>query len=109
MKISAVAGATALALVLSTPVLAKDARCYTTDDGEYDCAFTVLDQAGSFEISAPGKPTFQLWVDSPGIGFVGATFEAGGRSVSLPGTYYRSEDDGACWISDATDTEICAW
>lgn len=100
--------AVALAL-LAAPAFAKDATCYTTDDGEYPCSFQSLDGAGSFEISARGKPTFQVWIDSPGVASVGATFEAGGRSVALPGTYYRSEDDGACWVSDATDTEICAW
>jgi len=91
------------------PARAMDARCYTSDDGEYDCDFTALDKAGSFEIAAPGKPTFQLWIDSPGIGSVGAVFEPGGRSVALPGSYVRSEDDPACWVSDTTDTEICAW
>ncbi len=109
MRLSILAGAAALALALAGPAMAKDATCYTSDDGEYDCAFTALDDAGSFEISAPGKPTFQVWIDSPGVASVGATYEAGGRSVALPGTYYRSEDDGACWVSDATDTEICAW
>ncbi len=109
MKISVLAGALALAVALSGPAMAKDATCYTSDDGEYACAFVSLDAAGSFEISADGKPTFQVWIDSPGVASVGATFEAGGRSVALPGTYYRSEDDGACWVSDATDTEICAW
>jgi hypothetical protein len=97
------------AALLATPAFAKDATCYTSDDGEYPCSFQSLDGAGSFEISARGKPTFQVWIDSPGVASVGATFEAGGRSVALPGTYYRSEDDGACWVSDATDTEICAW
>lgn len=101
--------ALALVLFVATPVWAKDALCYTTDDGEYPCAFVALDKAGSFEISAPGKPTFQLWVDAPGFGFVSAVYEAGGRSVSLPGTYARSQEDPACWVSDATDTEICAW
>jgi hypothetical protein len=109
MRISVLAGAAALALCIAGPAMAKDATCYTSDDGEYDCAFETLDGAGSFEISAPGKPTFQLWVEAAGVATVGATFEAGGRSVALPGTYYRSEDDGACWVSDATDAEICAW
>lgn len=109
MKISILAGAAALALAVAGPALAKDAWCYTTDDGEYDCTFEALDDAGSFKISAPGKPTFQLWVDAPGVATVGAVYEAGGRSVALPGSYHRSEDDGACWVSDATDTEICAW
>ena len=109
MKFSMLAGAAALAFAVAGPALAKDATCYTTDDGEYDCAFEALDDTGSFEISADGKPTFQLWVDAPGVATVGAVYEAGGRSVALPGTYYRSEEDGACWVSDATDTEICAW
>lgn len=109
MKISALAGVMALAVALAGPAMAKDATCYTSDDGEYDCAFVSLDDAGSFEISADGKPTFQLWVESAGVATVGAVFEAGGRSVALPGSYYRSEDDGACWVGDATDAEICAW
>jgi hypothetical protein len=96
-------------LALSGPAFAKDATCFTSDDGEYSCAFKVLDEAGSFKISAEGKPTFEVWMDAPGQAFVGAVFEPGGRSVALPGTYFRSEDDGACWVSDATETEICAW
>lgn len=109
MRFLTLAGAVALAVCLSGGAFAKDAWCYSTDDGQYACDFTVLDDAGSFEISAPDKPTFQLWIDSPGVATVGATFEAGGRSVALPGTYYRSEEDPACWVSDTTDTEICAW
>lgn len=109
MKSLILAGAAALAVAFAGPAVAKDAQCYTSDDGDYDCAFLALDEAGSFEISAPGKPTFQLWVESPGVGFVGAVFGPGGRSVPLPGSYYRSEEDGACWVSEATETEICAW
>ena len=109
MKMSILAGAMALALAVAGPALAKDAHCYTTDDGDYDCAFELLDENGSFEISARGRPTFQVWIDSPGVATVGATYEVGGRSVALPGTYYRSEEDAACWVSDATDTDICAW
>jgi hypothetical protein len=102
-------GAAGVALLAAAPAMAKDAYCYTTDDGEYDCWFESLDGSGSFEISASGKPTFQVWIDSPGVATVGAVFEQGGRSVPLPGTYYRSQDDGACWVSSATQTEICAW
>ena len=101
--------AAAIVVTLVGPAFAKGATCYTSDDGEYPCRFESLDGNGSFEISADGKPTFQVWIDRPGVATVGATYEAGGRSVALPGTYYRSEDDGACWESDATDTEICAW
>jgi hypothetical protein len=95
--------------IMSLPVMAKDATCFTTDDGEYACAFEALDKAGSFEISADGKPTFQVWIDAPGEASVGAVFEPGGRSVPLPGIYRRSEDDGACWVNDQMETEICAW
>lgn len=105
------------ALVLATlPVLlaataadAKPARCFTTDDGEYVCDFQAFGGDGSFEISAPGKPTFTLTMDGPGAAYGAAVFEPGGRSVPLPGVYHRDAADPACWVSDATDTKICAW
>lgn len=100
--------AASLAAMLATSAVAKDAYCYTSDDGEYDCWFESLDGNGSFEISAPGKPTFQVWIDSPGVATVGVTF-SDGSSTPLPGPHYRSADDGACWVSSATSTEICAW
>ncbi|WP_332685918.1 hypothetical protein [Devosia sp.] len=102
-------GAGLAALLLTTGASAKDALCETTDDLAYPCTFEVLDDAGSFEISSEGMPTYQVWVDSPGMATVGAVFEPGGRSVALPGPYRRSEEDGACWVSDATGTQICAW
>ena len=102
-------GVVAVAAMMVGPAFAKDADCYTTDDGDYPCNFESLDAAGSFEISARGKPTFQVWIDRPGEASVGAVFEAGGRSVALPGTYDRSEDDGACWVSRETEAELCAW
>lgn len=92
-----------------TTAMAKEARCFTSDDGEYSCDFQRLDEAGSFRISADGKPTFELWIEADGQGFVSATYEEGGRSVPLPGTYFRAKKDRACWKSDSTETEICAW
>ncbi|KQN70058.1 hypothetical protein [Devosia sp. Leaf64] len=92
----------------ATGAFAKDARCFTTDDGEYDCDFEATDDAGSFRISADGKPTFEVFIED-GQAYAGAVFAPGGRSVSLPGTYFRSEEDPACWVSDATETQICAW
>ncbi|KKB80004.1 hypothetical protein VW35_05995 [Devosia soli] len=109
MKFAVLAATLLFGMSIAPAVLAKDATCFTTDDGEYDCVFERLDDAGSFRIEAEGKPTFEMWIEEDGKGFASAVFEAGGRSVPLPGTYYRSEDDGACWESDATDTEICAW
>lgn len=102
-------GAGLVALAMVQPVWAKDARCRTSDDGTYACSFTALDKSGSFRISAPGKPTFEVWVEGQGEAFASGQFEAGGRFVSLPGTYIRSKVDRACWVSDATDAEICAW
>lgn len=107
MKVLMLAGLAGL--LLTGAAHGSDAVCFTSDDGEYPCLFETLDDAGSFRISADGKPAFEVWIDSPGVASVGATFEAGGRSMALPGTYYRSEDDGACWVSDETDSEICAW
>ena len=44
-----------------------DARCSTTDDGKYSCQFRTVDGSGSFEISAPGKPTYTLNITKPGV------------------------------------------
>lgn len=94
---------------LAAPAVAKDATCYTSDDGEYPCRFTVLDDAGSFRIEGKGKPSFEVWIDAPGEAFVSAEFGRGGRSVALPGPYLRSEEDGACWVNPDTEAELCAW
>lgn len=110
MKPARAGFAVMLAMLVFVPAaMAKEARCFTTDDGEYGCDFQRLDEAGSFRISAAGKPTFELWIEADGQGFVSATYENGGRAVPLPGTYFRVKKDRACWKSDATETEICAW
>lgn len=85
---------------------ARAARCFTSDDGFYDCDFATGPRGG-FTIAAPGKPTFILDIERLGIalGFVGF----GDRNVPLPGRYHRSENDQACWDNDATGTRICAW
>jgi len=97
-----------LILASATPASAKPAKCFTTDDGNYPCDFKAVDKAGSFTISAPGKPTFTLEVDSPGVAFGYADFGTG-RNVPLPGQFTRSAEDGACWVNADTDTKICAW
>jgi hypothetical protein len=103
-------GAAAVFLALGAAgAQAKDARCFTSDDGEYPCDFQPSGGDGSFTISAPGKPTFTLTMDSPGTAFGSAIFEPGGRSVSLPGLYRRDAADPACWVNNSTDTKICAW
>ena len=106
LRVSLVLGL-ALAAALAVPATAKPARCFTTDDGYFACNFKGLDNAGSFEISAPGVPTYTLWIDSPG--FAAAFVNIGGRNVSLPGMYVRQRDDPACWGNPETNTKICAW
>lgn len=101
--------AAGLTLALAGTAAAKDATCFTTDDGKYPCEFTSTAADGSFEISAPGKPTFALVMSGPGVAYGFGTYEPGGKSVSLPGSYSRSSADPACWDNDTTSTQICAW
>ncbi|WP_230980223.1 hypothetical protein [Oryzicola mucosus] len=104
---AAVAGCSVF-LALAGPASAKPARCFTTDDGQYPCTFTLVDKDGSFQISARGKPTFILNMDGPGRAYGLVNF--GERNIFLPGTYTRDAGDKACWVNtDATNTRICAW
>jgi hypothetical protein len=98
----------ALALI-SGSAEAKSARCFTTDDGEYDCDFVSTDPDGSFEITAPGKPKFSLVISAPGVGLLFGDYNDGGGNVALPSRYLRSESDSACWVNEDTETQICAW
>jgi hypothetical protein len=103
----AAAMAVAVILVGASAASAKPARCFSTDDGYFNCDFRGLDRAGSFRIRAPGYPTYTLEMDQPGFAFGYADFGSGG--VALPGKYVRSHDDGACWNNPETGTRICAW
>jgi hypothetical protein len=95
--------------MISGTANAKDAKCFTTDDGNYPCSFESTGENGSFQISAEGKPTFQLEIDADGTAFGYGQFEPEGNFVPLPGQYTRDESDGACWNNADTDTKICAW
>lgn len=86
---------------------AKPARCFTTDDGYFQCDFRATDSAGSFRLSARGYPTYLIEVDRPGFAY--GFIDLGSRSVPLPGMYVRQRDDGACWANPETNTKICAW
>lgn len=97
----------ALLCCLTDTAEARPARCFTTDDGFYDCQFVATDPQGSFTISAPGKPTIILDIDVPGTAFGFADF--GARNVALPGRYRRSDADPACWVNTETKTQVCAW
>ncbi|WP_108818544.1 hypothetical protein [Pseudovibrio sp. Alg231-02] len=94
--------------VAAQPASAKQARCFTSDDGEYECEFKITDNKGSFEVSAAGKPTMILVIDPPGVAYGWANFGTG-RNVFLPGKYLRDDADKACWVNDETNTKICVW
>lgn len=96
------------AMIVSQPALAKEARCLSTDDGEYACEFKVTDDQGSFEASAPGKPTVILLMEEPGVAS-GYTNYGTGRNVALPGQYIQQDSDKACWVNDETSVRFCAW
>ena len=107
MPIRAMLFAAVALWALSGAATAKSARCFTTDDGEYDCTFSKIDHKGSFDIAAPGKPTFSLIMDEPGVASGYADFGEG--SIFLPGKFLRSESDPACWVNDETGSRLCAW
>ncbi len=85
---------------------AKPAHCTTTDDGSYACDFKLTDTDGSFQITAPGKPTYAIVIEEPGR--ASAFVNLGNRNISLAGTYVRSKTNPACWVSDAAPARICA-
>lgn len=106
MRRAAVACA-ALAVLLAAPAEAKPARCFTSDDGTYACDFRGFDGNGSFRISAPMRPTYTLAIVRRGVADAFADF--GTRAMALPGPFFRSREDPACWVSDATGFTLCAY
>jgi hypothetical protein len=98
----------ALALAaLGTHVEAKQARCYNSDDGSYPCEFRQFGGDGSFTVYGANVPTYTIAIVRPGVadGFA----DYGDGNIALPGTFYRSREDRACWVSDATGFAICAY
>lgn len=107
IRIAAIAALAAGATVLAAPSEAKQARCYNTDDGWYACQFQQFGGDGSFTVSAPGRPSYTLSMIRRGVaeGFA----DYGDGNFFLPGTFYRSQQDRACWESDATGFTLCAY
>lgn len=99
----------AVVALATAPAFAKQALCFSTDEGEYPCEFEITDNKGSFEIAAPGYPALAVVIESPGVAWVYGTYEEGGSPVALPGPYLRAADDPACWENGDTQTRICAW
>ena len=85
---------------------AKPARCFSTDDGYFDCDFQATDRDGSFTIEGPAV-SYSLIIERPG--FASAFVNLGQRNISLPGLYVRQRTDPACWANPETETKICAW
>lgn len=92
--------------LLVAPAAARPAKCFSTDDGHFDCDFQMTDAAGSFTIKGPDA-TYILLIDSPGhaAGFV----NLGTRNIALAGTFVRERADPACWANAELGTRICAW
>lgn len=90
------------------PSAAGEAQCFTTDDGHYPCWFEPGPD-GDFTITGGGRPSYSVDVIRPGIAWARAVFPNDGRSVTLPGPYYRSNRDRACWDNPRTGAQICAW
>ena len=44
----------ALCVAMGGGAEARAARCFTTDEGSFQCDFRMTDRDGSFQISAPG-------------------------------------------------------
>ena len=85
---------------------ARPARCFTTDEGSYPCDFQSTGADGSFEISARGKPTYHLVIDTPGTAF--GYVKLGSRNTALPGQYKHDPKEPGCWLNESTSTKICA-
>jgi hypothetical protein len=99
--------AAAMVVALSSQAVAKPARCFTSDDGYFNCDFQATDRAGSFTIRARGKPVYSLIVEKEG--FAAGYLRMNGRSIPLNGSFVRQRDDGACWSNPELNVKICAW
>lgn len=86
---------------------AKQAKCYNSDDGNYACDFRQFGGDGSFTVSAPLKPTYTMSMVRRGVadGFA----DYGNGNIPIPGPFLRSRQDRACWVSDATQFQLCAY
>ena len=89
------------------PAAAKDARCYTSDEGSYRCDFEQFGGDGSFIVSAPLAPSYTISIVRRGMADGFADF--GNGNVALPGPFFRSEQDRACWIAEPTGFTICVY
>jgi hypothetical protein len=107
MRYKTLAAAFFIAALVPTIAEAKRARCFTTDDGYFACNFTAVDRAGSFEISARGKPSYSMIVENPG--FATGYVNFGNRGIPISGMFVRQRGDRACWNNPEMDVKVCVW
>jgi hypothetical protein len=109
--------ACAIALLASSPVMARDASCYVQSEGkvllDQKCDFQAVDGDGSFSLSSRGKKEGALFPDvlslsltiiKPGLAEVRGLTKDGINSRW--GEARRSTKDGACW--EGSGFRICA-
>lgn len=101
----------AAAALLAVPLAAtaKPATCFNSDDGRYPCDFRQFGGDGSFTVSARGVPTYTIAITGREVADGFADYGNGSGNIFLPGPFYRSQADRACWISEATRFRICAY
>ena len=99
--------AAALLVCAAASGSAADARCYNSDDGDYDCIFEQFGGDGSFAVHAPMRPTYTMQILSDGVASGFGDYGSGNRF--LLGPFIRSQTDPACWISEATDFALCVY
>lgn len=104
LLVAAVLGGAGLAAL---PAAGGQARCYNSDDGTYACSFEQFGGDGSFIVAAPARPTYTVQIVGRGVAEVFGDFGSGNRF--LPGPFYRSAEDRACWVSEATQFALCAY
>ncbi|WP_108663609.1 hypothetical protein [Acuticoccus kandeliae] len=107
VRLRAVLLPAALALAWTDGAAAADARCFNSDDGTYACRFEPFGGDGSFTISAPMRPSYTILMAGRGVAEGFANY--GERNIPLPGPFFRSAADRACWESDSTGFTICAY
>jgi len=99
--------ASVLCVAMGGGAEARAARCFTTDEGSFQCDFRMTDRDGSFQISAPGKPTYILTMSEKDVAFGFLRLDT--RNTALPGRYLRSKTERGCWLNDVTPAKICAY
>lgn len=87
-------------------VQARPATCYNSDDGTYPCDFAPYGGNSSFTARGAGQ---EYTIDIYEPGYASGSVLIDGRVILLPGTFLRSRQDRACWVSDETDFALCVY